>query len=129
MEFSARDWFSILMLSSLLSAVIAYLTVALFVTRPIQRKLRQTNEDYLSDWIIWPFQSTFYAMGVLVSFTRWRHERNRDMVDTYELIRQAATPLQWWLSLWLAVSMCGMVLLIFGLKAMDYLGVWSRGSI
>ena len=129
MEFSIRDWFSILMLSSLLSAVIAYPTVALFVTRPIQRKLRQTNDDILSDWIVWPFQSGFYAMGVLVRFTRWRHERNRYMVDAYELIRQAATPLQWWLSLWLAVSMCGMVLLIFMMMLFDFLGVWSRGSI
>lgn len=104
MEFTAQEWYLLLYLSLLLSAVIAYPTVALFVTRPIQRKLRQTQQDYLSDWIVWPFQSTFYAMGVLLPFTRWRHERNRYMVDAYELIRQAATPLQWWLSLWLAVS-------------------------
>lgn len=124
MEFSVRDWFSILMLSSLLSAVIAYPTVALFVTRPIQRKLRQTKEDFLSDWIVWPFQSGFYAMGVVVPFARWRHERNRSMVDAYELIRQAASPVQRWLSYWLLVSMLLTPLLIFSLKALDYFMVW-----
>ena len=115
-------------MGSLLSMVIAYPTVALFVTRPIQHKLRQTQQDYLSDWIIWPFRSGFYAMGVLVPFTRWRHERNRDMIDAYELIRQAATPLHWWLSLWLAVSMCGMVVFLFFALALEYMGVWSLGS-
>lgn len=124
MEFSVRDWVFIVCMLLLLSAVIAYPTVALFVTRPIQRKLRQTQQDYLSDWVIWPFQSGIYAMAVLLPLKRWSHERNRHMAEGDELVRQAATPVQWWLSLWLLVSMCGMVILIFFMMALDYLGVW-----
>ncbi|MDP5134402.1 hypothetical protein ORJ04_00375 [Rheinheimera baltica] len=128
MEYTIPLWYTFLVIAFLLSLVIAYPSVALFVTWPIQRKLRQTKQDYLSDWIIWPFQSGFYAMGVLVPFTRWRHERNRDMVDAYELIRQAATPLQWWLSMWLAVSMIGMVVFLFFALALEFMGVWSLGN-
>lgn len=47
-------WYDLLVISFLLSATIAYPIVALFVTRPIQRKLRQTNQDCLSQWVIPP---------------------------------------------------------------------------
>ncbi|MEH8021635.1 hypothetical protein [Rheinheimera metallidurans] len=127
MEFSIRDFFSIVCMVLLLSAVIAYPVVALFATRPIQRKLRLTQQDYISDWVKWPFQTMFYTLAVLVSFTRWRHENNRHLVDADELVRQAATPLQWWLCLWLAVSTCGMVMLMFSMMVLDYFGVWSLG--
>ncbi|WP_166838528.1 hypothetical protein [Rheinheimera pleomorphica] len=118
-------WYDLLVISFLLSATIAYPIVALFVTRPIQRKLRQTNQDYLSQWVIPPFQSIFYAGAVLIPMTRWRHENNKHMVDTDELVRKAATPLQWWLSLWWFASTCTMVLLIFLPPLLKFLGLWS----
>ncbi|CAM3795320.1 hypothetical protein [Rheinheimera salexigens] len=117
-------WYELLFMGLLVSMMVAYPTVALFVTRPIQRKLRQTQQDYLSDWVKWPFQTIFYTLAVLVSFTRWRHENNRHLVDADELVRQAATPVQWWLSLWLAVSTCGMAILGLSMAALDYISVW-----
>ncbi len=128
MEFSIRDFFSILWVSSLLLTIISYPTVAMLVTRPIQQKLRQTKQDYISDWVVWPFQSGFYAMAIVVPFARWRNERNSSFVDALQPVRQAATPLQWWLSLWLEVSLYGMVMLGFFMMAMDALGVWSHVS-
>lgn len=128
MEYQEPLWYTFLLLGSLLSAVIAYPTVALFVTRPIQRKLRQTQQDYLSDWVIWPFQSGIYAMAVLLPIKRWSHEVNRHMAEGDELVRQTATPVQWWLSLWLWVSICGMVLLIFMPAVLGFIGFWPLGS-
>lgn len=129
MELSIRDWFSILWVSSLLFTIISYPTVAVLVTRPIQQKLRQTQQDYISDWVVWPFQSGVYAMAIVVPFARWRNERNRGFVDALQPVRQAATSLQWWLSLWLEVSLYGMVMLGFFMMAMDALGVWSHVSV
>ena len=117
-------WYDFLIVGFLLSAIIAYPTVALFVTRPLQRNLREPQQDYLSDWVIWPFQSGIYAMAVLLPLKRWSHEVNRHMAEGDELVRQVATPLQWWLSLWLWVSMCGMVLLIFMPAVFDFVGIW-----
>jgi hypothetical protein len=124
MELSIRDYFSITWMLLLLSAVIAYPMVAIFSTRPIQRRLRLTQQDYISNWVIWPFQTIFYTLAVLVPFTRWRHENNRHMVDAYELVHQTATPVQWCLSLWLALSACGMVMLMLIMMGLDYFGVW-----
>lgn len=121
-------WYDFIVVGFLLSAFIAYPTVALFVTRPIQRKLRKTQQDYLSDWVIWPFQSGIYAMAVLLPLKRWSHKSNRHLVEGDELVRQAATPVQWWLSLWLWVSMCGMVLLILIPGVLELLGVLPFGS-
>ena len=122
-------WYDLLALGLLLSAIIAYPIVALFVTRPIQRKLRKTKQDYLSEWFIPPFQSIFYASAVLIPMTRWRHENNKHMVDGDELVRKAATPLQWWLSFWWFASTCGMMLSIFLPPLLEFLGVWSlRGG-
>ena len=129
MELPIRDWFSILWVSSLLFTIISYPTVAVLVTRPIQQKLRQTQQDYISDWVVWPFQSGVYAMAIVVPFARWRNERNRGFVDALQPVRQAATSLQWWLSLWLEVSLYGMVMLGFFMMAMDALGVWSHVSV
>ena len=129
MELSIRDWFSILWVSSLLFTIISYPTVAVLVTRPIQQKLRQTQQDYISDWVVWPFQSGVYAMAIVVPFARWRNERNRGFVDALQPVRQAATSLQWWVSLWLEVSLYGMVMLGFFMMAMDALGVWSHVSV
>ena len=129
MELSIRDWFSILWVSSLLFTIISYPTVAVLVTRPIQQKLRQTQQDYISDWVVWPFQSGVYAMAIVVPFARWRNERNRGFVDALQPVRQAATSLQCWLSLWLEVSLYGMVMLGFFMMAMDALGVWSHVSV
>lgn len=128
MEYTVPLFYSYLVFGWLLSAVIAYPMVAIFSTRPIQRRLRLTQQDYISNWVVWPFQTIFYTLAVLVPFTRWRHENNRHMVDAYQLVRQTATPMQWWLCLWLAVSACGMVSLMFFIIALDYLGVWSLGS-
>ena len=128
MEYKEPLWYTFLLLGSLLSAVIAYPTVALFATRPIQRKLRQTQQDYISDWVKWPFQTIFYTLAVLVLFTRWRHENNRHMVDAYQLVHQAATPLQRRLCLWLAVSNCTMVLLIFMPAVLGFVGIWPVDS-
>lgn len=127
MEYPVPLWYSLLLFGLILSMFIAYPTVALFVTRPLQRKLRLTHQDYISDWVVWPFQTIFYTLAVLVSFVRWRHENNRHLVDADELVRQAATPLQWWLCLWLAVSTCGMAILSLLMIALDYFGVWSLG--
>lgn len=109
----ASIWYDFLVLGFLLSTVIAYPSVAVFVTRPIQIKLRQTNEDHLSDWIIKPFQTGFYAMAVIIPFARWRDDKNHHLVDIVTPVRRVATPAQWWLALWLESSMFCMVL--FGL--------------
>lgn len=128
-EDSIPFWCDFLLMGLLLSTVIAYPTVAVLVTRPIQQKLRQTKQDYISDWVVWPFQSGVYAMAIVVPFARWRNERNRGFVDALQPVRQAATSFQWWLSLWLEVSLYGMVMLGFFMMAMDALGVWSHVSV
>lgn len=121
-------WYGLLIMGLLLSTVIAYPIAALFMTRPIQRKLRQTNEDYLSDWIIWPFQSGFYAMAILIPFARWGNSKNQHLIDALAPVRRVATPLQWWLALWLEVSMCAMVILLFFALGLEFVGVWSLGD-
>jgi hypothetical protein len=50
------------------------------------------------------------------------------MVDAYELIRQAASPVQWWLSFWLLVSLLFTPALMFFMQVMDYLGGWPVGN-
>jgi hypothetical protein len=107
----ASIWYDFLVLGCLLSTVIAYPSVAMLVTRPIQIKLRQTNEDHLSDWIIKPFQTGFYAMAVLIPFSRWRDDKNQHLVDIVAPVRRVATPVHWWLALWLESSMFCMVFL------------------
>ncbi|MCC5827672.1 hypothetical protein [Alkalimonas sp.] len=106
-------WYVFTMIGLLLSSLIAYPVVALFVTRPIQRILRQKNQDHISDWVVWPFKSGWYATVILVPFERIDRGRNPGFMNTILPIRQTANRLQWWLSLWLEISMSGMVLLGF----------------
>lgn len=127
-EYTVPLWYTFLLLGLLLSTVVAYPIAALYMTRPIQQKLRQTNEDFLSDWIIWPFQSGFYAMAVLIPFARWRNDKNQHLIDIVIPIRRVATQLHWWLALWLEVSMYGMVLLGGIMVVFEYIGIWSLGS-
>ena len=127
-EYTVPLWYTFLLLGLLLSTVVAYPIAALYMTRPIQQKLRQTNEDFLSDWIIWPFQSGFYAMAVLIPFARWRNDKNQHLIDIVIPIRRVATQLHWWLALWLEVSMYGMVLLGGNMVVFEYIGIWSLGS-
>jgi hypothetical protein len=129
MGFTAQEWYLFLYLSLLLFAVIAYPTVALLVTWPLQRKLRLKHHDYITDIAIWPFRSIYYAMAIVIPFIRWKQARNRCFIQGMHRTRQAASSLQRWLSFWLMASMCGMVLLGFLMMLLEYLGVWSGGSI
>ncbi|SEA60718.1 hypothetical protein [Alkalimonas amylolytica] len=128
MEYTVPLWYTFLTIALALSTFIAYPIVALFVTRPIQRILRQKNQDHISDWVVWPFKSGWYAMAIVVPFERWRHERNQGFMDTVLPIRQAANRMQCWLSLWLEVSMFGMVFLMLCGLFLEFMGVWSLGS-
>ena len=121
-------WYGLLIMGLLLSTVIAYPIAAFFMTRPIQRTLRQTNEDYLSDWIIKPFRTGIYAMAILIPFARWRNDKNQHLIDVMVPVRRVATPVHWWLALWLEVSMCAMVLLLFLALGLELVGFWSLGD-
>lgn len=121
-------WYEYLLMGLALSMVIAYPTVALFVTWPLQRKLRLKHHDYITDIALWPFRSGYYAMAIVIPFIRWENERNRCFIQGMHRTRQAATPLQRWLSFWLLASMCGMVLLGFFGMALEFMGVWSLCS-
>jgi hypothetical protein len=121
-------WYEYLFMGLLLSSVIAYPTVALFVTLPLQRKLRLKHHDYITDIALWPFRSLHYAMAIVIPFIRWENERNRSFIQGMHRTWQAASPLQWLLSLWLLASMCGMVLLLFLALGLEYVGIWSLGD-
>ena len=123
MILSAQDWFVLFFIGLWISCFVAYPIVAVFVTRPIQRQLKLTKQDHISDWVVWPFQSPVYAMAIVVPFERWRNERNRHFIDALQPVRQAATPLQWWLSLWLEVSLYSAVIFgLVGYSVMNLLG-------
>lgn len=95
----------------LASAILAYPMVVLFVTLPLQRYLRSKNQDMISEMVVWPFKSFSYMAAVVIPFVRWETERNRWYVQGMDKVRQAASPLQWWLCLWFMVSVCGAFLL------------------
>jgi hypothetical protein len=116
-------WYEYLVMGLFLSSVIAYPTVALFVTWPLQSKLRLKHHDYLTDFTIFPFRSGYYAIAIVIPFLRWKNERNRIFIQGMHWAREAASPLQRWLSFWLMISMNGMVLLGLLLAVLDHLGV------
>ncbi|MDP4536646.1 hypothetical protein Q3O60_10635 [Alkalimonas collagenimarina] len=87
-------WYDAFFFGSLISTIIAYPIVALLVTRPIQRILRHKNQDHISDWVVWPFKSGWYAMAIVVPFERINRGRNPEFMNTVQPIRQAANQLQ-----------------------------------
>lgn len=95
----------------LASAILAYPMVVLFVTLPLQRYLRSKKQDMISEMVVWPFKSFSYMAAVVIPFVRWETERNQWYVQGMDKVRQAASPLQWWLCLWFMVSVCGAFLL------------------
>lgn len=95
----------------LASTIISNITVVFFVTLPLQRAMRLKNQDMISDMVVWPFKSFSYMAAVVIPFIRWETEQNRWYVQGMDRIRQAATPLQWWLCLWFMISVCGFFLI------------------
>lgn len=124
MESKMPFWFAILLAGVVSSMVIAYPIVTLFVTLPIQRRLRVQSQDYITNWAIWPFRSGVYAMAAVIPFTRWEKERNRSFVQGMNEVRKTATPVQWLLSFWLLFSLAGNLLLALFLIVVEIIGGW-----
>ena len=125
MVLTTQDWFAILFIGSALSFFVAWPVTAIFVTRPIQQLLKKKNQDVISNWVIWPWQSPVYAMVIFWPIERMITERNRTFMEPLLPVRKTATLLQWWLSAWLELS--GYFMLIGGLigVVMTTFGIWS----
>ncbi|SEB05116.1 hypothetical protein [Alkalimonas amylolytica] len=123
MDKTVSVWFEVIGFIVIMSLIISYPLVAWFVTRPLQRLLRSNQQDMISDMVVWPFKSFWYALAILFPFARWRLERdkgglwlakgnNHHFIEGMDKVRQLSSASQWWLSLWLMCAMSCSLLLV-----------------